>query len=166
MAINSEFMNIVESLESKFQDLITAAPMKYRELPQNLPKRAIYLFSKGTKHLYVGRTNTLRSRLRGHCTPSATHYTATLAFRMAREKTGLKKPAYSSKGSRADLCRDPVFGQAFVEAKRQVSEMDIRFIQVDDPITQALIEIYVSLALKTPYNDFENHLLLLPIAAY
>lgn len=158
MANISEFMNTVATLEDKFQMLLAATPMRYSDLPRNLPKRAIYLFSQGDVHLSVGRTNTLRSRLRGHCTPSATHFPATLAFRMARKKTGITKPAYSSKGSRADLCKDPVFGPAFVEAKRQLrEEMDIRFVREDDPITQVLLEIYASLALKTPYNDFDNH---------
>jgi hypothetical protein len=158
MTLNSEFMQIVRSLEDKLQKLITATPVKYEDLPRDLPKRAIYLFSQGTEYLYVGRTNNLRKRLQGHCIPSATHFTATLAFRMAREKTGSTKASYSPKGSRFDLCQDPLFSSAFQEAKRQLREdMDIRFIQEDDPITQALLEIYVSLALKTPYNDFENH---------
>jgi hypothetical protein len=158
MTYNSEFMIIVASLEDKFQELITATPVKYGDLPRHLPKRAIYLFSRGTEHLYVGRTNNLRRRLRDHCSPSATHKTAAFAFKIARELTGNLKASYSHKGSRSDLCQDPVFSSAFQEAKRQLREdMDIRFIQEDDPITQALFEIYVSLALKTPYNDFDNH---------
>lgn len=157
MVSSSKFSQYVQSLTPLFQDLLSSHPVKYKDLPSKLPKRAIYLFSRGSKHLYVGRTNNLRSRLRGHCIPSATHYTATFAFRMAREKTGILKAAYSSKGSRANLCNDPVFGPAFIEAKKQVSEMDIRFIQVDDAITQALLEIYVAVELDAPYNDFENH---------
>lgn len=35
--------------------------------------------------------------------------------------------------------------------------MDIRLIEVNDPIQQAIFEIYVSIALQTPYNDFDTH---------
>ncbi len=35
--------------------------------------------------------------------------------------------------------------------------MDLRFIEEQDQLRQALLEIYVSAVLKTPYNDFETH---------
>ncbi len=35
--------------------------------------------------------------------------------------------------------------------------MDIRYVEETDPIKQALLEIYTATALRTPYNDFENH---------
>jgi hypothetical protein len=53
--------------------------------------------------------------------------------------------------------RHPVFGPAFVEAKRRVAGMDIRYVEEPDPVKQALLEIYAATALETPYNDFENH---------
>ncbi len=155
--MHAKFLQIVEALEPKFQKLLNSPPAKYRDLHQDLPTRAVYLFSQDQSHLYVGRTNSLRSRLRGHCIPSATHFTATFAFRIDREATGFKKATYTSEGSRANLCKDPVFGPAFLDAKRRVSNMDIRFIEEPDPLKQALLEIYAATVLCTPYNDFENH---------
>lgn len=35
--------------------------------------------------------------------------------------------------------------------------MDIRVVEVTDPIGQTVFEPYAALALKTPYNTFENH---------
>jgi hypothetical protein len=35
--------------------------------------------------------------------------------------------------------------------------MDIRFVEENDPLRQALLEIYAAVALCTPYNDFETH---------
>jgi hypothetical protein len=35
--------------------------------------------------------------------------------------------------------------------------MDIRNVDEDDPVSQALLEIYVATALGTPYNDFDTH---------
>jgi hypothetical protein len=155
--MNAKFREFVEALEPKSQRLVSMPPIKYGALPQNLPKRAIYLFSENGKHLYVGRTNNLRNRLRGHCSPSSRHFSAVFAFRIAREDTGFTKASYKPEGSRANLCEHPVFGPAFVEAKRRVADMEIRYVEETDPVKQALLEIYVATALGTPYNDFENH---------
>jgi hypothetical protein len=155
--MNAKFREFVEALEPKFQQLVSMTPVKYGALPRELPKRAIYLFSENGSYLYVGRTNNLRNRLRGHCSPSSRHFSAVFAFRIARQDTGLTKASYKPEGSRANLCSDPIFGPAFLEAKRRVARMDIRYVEEADPVRQALLEIYVATALGTPYNDFENH---------
>jgi len=82
--------------------------------------------SDGQRHLYVGRTNRLRQRLQNHCRPSGTHFTATFAFRIARQDTGRVKATYSKAGSREALTSDPEFAEAFEGAKRRVAKMDIR----------------------------------------
>jgi hypothetical protein len=46
-------MKLVEALEPKYKALIAMDPVKYSALPHPLPLRGIYLFSEGTKHLYV-----------------------------------------------------------------------------------------------------------------
>ncbi len=35
--------------------------------------------------------------------------------------------------------------------------MQVRYVEERDPLRQALLEIYVALVLKTPYNDFNTH---------
>lgn len=155
--MNEQFLAFIEALEPKFQQLTTMAPVRYSSLPKKLPLRAIYLFSESSVHLYVGRTNNLRERLRGHCIPGSTHYSATFAFRIAREATGMNRATYTQAGSRANLVADPLFGPAFTNAKRRVAEMDIRFVEETDPVKQTLLEIYTATTLLTSYNDFENH---------
>jgi hypothetical protein len=59
--------------------------------------------------------------------------------------------------SRDALCADPEFAKAFLEAKRRVRQMEIRYVEERDPLRQTLLEIYVAVVLKTPYNDFETH---------
>src|SRR5258705_13871063 len=98
--MNHKFAKLIESLEPKYQHLINMAPVRYGSLPKDLPKRAIYLFSEDSEHLYVGRTNNLRSRLRNHCSPSAQHFSAAFAFRIARQTSGHAKATYTTKGSR------------------------------------------------------------------
>ncbi len=105
----------------------------------------------------MGRTNRLRQRLQNHCRPSGTHFTATFAFRIARQDTGRVRATYTKAGSREALTSDPEFVEAFEVAKRRVATMDIRFVDESDPTRQAFLEIYAATVLGTPYNDFENH---------
>lgn len=155
--MDAEFMSLLETLEPKYRALVAMTPVRYGTLPRVLPIRGIYLFSEDTNHLYVGRTNRLRQRLRSHCAPSGSHFTATFAFRIARETTGQIAASYSNSGSRAELLKDAKFASAFDAAKRRIASMDIRFVEESDPTRQALLEIYTATILKTPFNDFDNH---------
>jgi hypothetical protein len=155
--MNRDFASLIESLEPSFQSLVTMPPLRFTQLPSNVPTRGIYLFSEGNRHLYVGRTNGIKKRLQNHCRPSGTHFTATFAFRIAREDTGQLKASYKAAGSRSELCANAVFGPAFSTAKARVGAMDIRYVEESDAVRKALLEIYVATVLKTPYNDFDNH---------
>lgn len=142
----------------KFLDvLLKADPSQTTELPKNLPSKGIYLFSENGIHLYVGRSNNIKRRIQYHCRLSSDHNKATFAFRIARSKTNLEKATYKTEGSRKQLEYDPVFGPAFLSAKERIRKMELRFVEIDNPILQALFEIYVAVTLKTKYNDFENH---------
>jgi hypothetical protein len=76
---------------------------------------------------------------------------------LARERTGRLEASYSKKDSRKALQADPAFAAAFDEAKARIRKMDLRFVEEHDPLKQALLEIYVSIVLATPYNDFNTH---------
>ncbi len=145
--MDQAFMRLLEALEPKYKELIAMVPVRYYALPRPIPIRGIYLFSEGANHLYVGRTNRLRHRLRGHCAPSGSHFTATFAFRIARETTGRLKATYSRLGSRAELVKDVVFASDFEKSKQRVASMDLRFIEESDPTRQALLEIYTATVL-------------------
>jgi hypothetical protein len=155
--MHATFAALANDLDPKFQELVAMSPVRYNKLPKVLPTRAIYLFSENGKHLYVGRTNGLRRRLRGHCIPSATHFTATFAFRIAREATRMHRASYTKVGSRAALVEHDLFGPQFIAAKRRIPLMELRYVEETDPVRQALLEIYTAVVLKTPYNDFDNH---------
>lgn len=155
--MHPRFAELIESLHPKFLQLMEMEPFRFDTLPRVLPKRAIYLFSEGDDHLYVGRTNNLRSRLSNHCRETSKHNKAAFAFRIARQQTGQVKATYTKEGSRSQLENDDVFGPAFVAAKERLRLMDLRFVEEVDPVRQALLEIYTATVLQTPYNDFENH---------
>lgn len=156
--MDPRFVPYLENLESKARPLVSMVPVTPMSLPKLMCKKGVYLLSEGERHLYVGRSNEIKKRLGRHCRPGATHRMAAFAFRLAREATGNLKATYKKgPGSRAALMEDMKFLQAFNEAKARIRNMNVRFVEETDPIKQALLEIYVSVVLQTPYNDFDNH---------
>ena len=139
---------LLQNLESK--------PPRTKENLVDIPERGVYVFYENDKALYVGRSNRLKARLREHCRESSTHNSATFAFNLAKEKMRLGQ-GMTVRVTRKELQKAPGFERAFYEARKRVSEMKIRVVQIDDQVTQALFEIYAALALEAPYNDFSNH---------
>lgn len=151
------FRQHVESLHPSFEALLKSEPFDFGALPKHLPKAGIYLFTEAGRHLYAGRTNGIRKRLQQHCRPGSTHNSAPFAFRLAREARNVLKATYKMEGSRAHLVQDPAFSEAFTIAKARLCVMQVRTVEESNPLRQALLEIYVAVSLRTPYNDFDNH---------
>jgi hypothetical protein len=99
----------------------------------------------------------LFERYKNHWGPKKTEREAAFAFKLAREAMGLTKATYKKEGSRQSLGIDQTFRKAFVAAKDRIRAMDYRWVEEIDPTCQCLLEIYVSVALATPYNDFDTH---------
>jgi hypothetical protein len=156
--MDQKFAAFVETLAPKLTQLLAMPPLHYSELPVQMPLSGVYLFSEGQKHLYVGRSNDLRSRYGRHCRPGATHRQAAFAFQLARHQTGMTVASYKpGSGSREGLMEQPEFLEAFVSAKARIHQMDYRYVAESDQTCQALLEIYCSVALSTPFNDFGTH---------
>lgn len=156
--MNPTFARHVESLHPKFEALLACQPYTYDSLPRRMPMAGIYLFSSESVHLYVGRSNEIRSRLGRHCLPSAGHNKAAFAFRLARIATGRTEAAYrAGNGTRAELMADETFRNAFEKAKADIRAMTIRFVEEADPVRQALLEMYAAVSLGTVHNSFDNH---------
>jgi hypothetical protein len=45
--MNQDFRDLGDSLEPRFQALISMAPVRFGTLPRAMPERGIYLFSEG-----------------------------------------------------------------------------------------------------------------------
>jgi len=155
--MHESFLRYAESLHPSFERLTTMVGVTIPTLPKDAPSQAIYLFSESDRHLYVGRTKNLKQRLRQHSIPGSQQNQAVFAFRLAREATGRMIAAYTIQGSRTAMTADEEFATAFTEAKRRVRAMQVRYVEETDPLRQALLEIYASIVLQTPYNDFHTH---------
>jgi len=112
--MNGVFRQYVEQLHGKYEALLEMSPVTLAALPKVMPASGVYLFSEGSRHLYVGRSRRLRSRLRYHCGMADD---APFAFKLAREATGHPKATYVTKGSRIALLDDHVFGAAFLQSR-------------------------------------------------
>ncbi len=155
LGMHPRFAAFAERLHPAFERLLACQPVTGGiRMPLGGATRGVYLFSEGDHHLYVGRTNRLRTRHHEHWRPRGKHNDAPFAFRLAREASG-----HLAKGgmTRKDLQSHPAFQLAFDQAKTRIAAMDFRWVEETDPNTQCLLEVYAAIALDTPFNDFDNH---------
>lgn len=157
--MNETFARHVEALHPTYERLVATAPFSFAQLAQQpqLPRKGVYLFSEGGRHLYVGRSNDIRKRICHHCRPGSTENQASFAFLLTREACGVPKATYKTEGSRKHLLTQDAFAKSFVAQKARLRAMDIRAVEEVDSNRQALLEMYVAISLSTPYNDFNNH---------
>ena len=87
---------------------------------------------------------------------TASHYSASFAFKRARTETGIKA-SYKKGEGREALLANPVFASAFAKALAEVKGMTVRYLVVVDPIDQYLLELYAALELETSLSEFDTH---------
>ena len=155
--MHPNFAKIIETLHPSLEELLKMPPCKASALSRKIPMSGVYLFTEKGIHLYVGRSNRLRSRIRRHGAINAGHNVATFAFKMARQDTGKMEASYRPEGSRENLLKDAEFAKAFDDAKARIREMEVRYVEEPDQRNQAVLEMYVAVALNTTFNDFETH---------
>jgi len=150
----NEFQKKIETVKEKADTLLNQEPVRFNGLPKCLPKQGVYVFSEGNKHLYVGRSNNVKRRLREHI--MGDERKAPFAIRLAREAAG-KQATYRKESSIATLMKIPKFEKSFKMNKEKIRKMKIRCIEESDPITQALLEICAAVVANSKYNSFDNH---------
>ena len=152
------FAAYTDSLQPSFAKLLALPALTDGKIPIEAACPGIYLFSEGERHLYVGRTGNIRRRYDHHCAPGSSHRSAAFAFKLAREATDRKTPSYQKGAdSRDGLISDPVFLNVFKAAKARIRQMAFRWVEEQNPVRQALLEIYCTVVLNAHYNDFDNH---------
>ena len=153
-------------MNKNWNDLIQQMPVLLNQLtsqpsrPWNnrgvLPQKGVYVFYEKGEPIYTGRSNNVKQRISEHCRPSSGHTSATFAFNMAKREA--IKEGININVTRSKLQADPAFTRLYLKAKERVSRMDVRAIQIDDPIMQTLFEVYAAMCLDTKeYNDFDTH---------
>jgi hypothetical protein len=151
--MNEDFQKIIETFPGMMVALVNSEPILKKDFSR-LPNRGIYVFYENGRPVYVGRTNRMRDRLHEHGRISSGHFSATFAFNLAKEDPRAKDVVLSQQ--RKNLEKDPLFSKIFSEAKDRVARMEVRTIEIQDPVVQTLFEVYAALELKTE-NLWENH---------
>ena len=155
MKMNERFKKLIEEMPGMLQSL-ESKPFRTRDNLVGIPAQGVYVFYENNKALYVGRSNRLKERIQEHSRPSSKKNSATFAFNIAGKEMARYRDI-SMYVTRKELEQISGFNRGFVKAKKRVSKMKIRVVQIDNQIEQALFEIYAALALKTSYNDFRTH---------
>lgn len=125
----------------------------------DLPEKGIYVFYEQGVPMYVGRVGstskqTMRQRIRQHTIPGAQHNQAVFAFRLLQERLGVPG-GHGAELSRPELAKKHEV--EFKEEKERVRNMEVRAVEIQDSVTQAVFEIYAALSLPTRYNSFDTH---------
>ena len=152
--MNKEFEQRVVRMKELFASLNgqVARPLAGAGYPKS---PAIYVFFEGERPIHVGRTRNLRQRISGHV--SSSHYSASFAFKETRKVTENIKASYKSAGSRSSLFEQPDFRSEFDKQIHRLRECNIKFLVVNDPVDQYLLELYAALEYGTSLTEFDTH---------
>ena len=155
----TRFQDVLDKMPKYMQELTGCEGISMdtraerRALRNTLPaSKGVYVLYEHGRPMYVGRSDKLADRLLEHGQPSGESETATFAFNIAKEGF----PGSASM-SRKGLQKVAQFKILFTAAKDQVRKMEVRVVGIQDPIEQAIFEIYAHMKLDTRYNSFENH---------
>jgi len=153
--VDDNFRALVDKLPILMFQLSNAQLRPWNNLGE-LPLKGIYVFYEDNVPIYVGRTNRIRKRIKEHGQMCSGHNKAPFAFNLAKKEAivlGIELTV-----TRDMLNQDTAFVVLFLNAKKRVSNMSLRVVEIHDPIVQTLFEVYASMELKTnEYNSFENH---------
>ena len=152
-----EFQRVVDQLEPLLKQLTSSprAPFGERD---GIPKApGIYLFSEGPNPIYVGQTRNLQQRLRQHTSPSSKENSAPFAFNLALAEAQ-ENPSIDTNGTRKATAAQPEFDTLFRAARERVAQMNVQVIELDDPVTRTVFEVYAARVLGTDeFNLWETH---------
>ncbi len=151
--MNEDFQSIVNKMP-EFMKLILAKPFSNRDSLGKLPVKGIYIFFENKEAVYVGRSNRLRKRLLEHSRQGSTHNSASFAFNLAKKEA--EKLMINIDKKRSELEADGTFKDLFYNAKNRVSKMEIKVLEIENQIEQAIFEIYAAIELQTD-SDFGTH---------
>lgn len=152
--MNSTFAAKVELIPQLFLTLKDSAPFIEKGVAWQNGKPGIYAFFDDEQPVHVGRTRHLGRRLKQHT--RLAHNAASFAFKRAR-RTLAKAATYQPAGSRTALMRDADFVAEFRSHVERVKLMQVRFVEVEDPVLQYLLELYASIEWRLALDEFDTH---------
>ena len=151
--MSSRWNELLGQVPEIFKSLLESEPLQNPRASQCKGLKGIYAFSEDGEIVHIGRTRNLAGRMKSHVT--ANENSASFAFKRARKITG-KIPTYKPEGSRKDLLRDEEFRSEFLRQIEAIRNMTVRFVKVESPELQYLVELYAHMELGLPTDEFET----------
>lgn len=152
--MNNRFAGHVGRVPTLYKQLIESEALPLAPKAAWKQLGAIYVFFHEGQAEHVGRTRNLQGRIRGHLSDS--HYSASFAFKQTRRELSLVA-TYKPEGSRAALFADESFRAAFRNQSSRLRGMTMRFLAVDCPVDQYLLELYTAMELELNLDEFDTH---------
>ena len=148
--MTTTFWEAIDKMRSLTDDLDSSEEQKWGDYSQ-APQKGVYVLYEEGEPIYVGRSNTMRSRIRDHGADSSDRYSATFAFKLLRH--ALNYPD----GKAKDIER--VHREEYRQQRERVRAMTFRAVSITDQLEQTLFEIYAIIEKRTAskYNDFDTH---------
>jgi len=116
--------------------------------------RGCYVLMEGDRPVYVGISKHLVARLMEHVR-GTDHLTATLVYRVAAMRNPHGMTA-------ANAMKDEAFLRKFDEARSYLRDLNVAFVEIDNPLELYVFEPYCALELDTSFdaggwNSFDTH---------
>ena len=105
------------------------------------------MFSEGPNPVYVGQSQNLHQHLRQHAMPSSDQDSAPFAFNLALREA--RNQVLDITGTPREIAARTEFNVVFAEARRRIADMNIQVVEVDDPVTRTIFEVYAARILAT-----------------
>jgi hypothetical protein len=109
-----------------------------------------YVFLKRGRGIYTGISRKVLARIRQHLC-GKTHFDASLAYRMA-------KKTMPTKLGRGEAMGDPAFKAVFDQCQRELRNLQVAFIPIENDLEIYLFEAFCCMELDTlRWNTFRTH---------
>lgn len=149
-----EFRKIVDGLQPLLARLTESPKFKLADHPGIPQAPGIYLLSEGPNPIYVGQSRNLDQRLGQHTASSFDENSAPLAFNLALQEAGAQ--GLDVTGTPGQIAARPEFDVLLEVARRRVAEMNVQVVEVDDPVTRTIFEVYAARILATDeFNSWD-----------
>jgi hypothetical protein len=150
------FEKVIEQMQPLLERL-TSAPAKPVGEHDTIPAApGIYFFSEGPNPIYVGQSRSIRQRLKQHTSAKSHENQAPLAFNIALKEAEQQNLALPR--TRKEIEADPAFQPLFAAALARVAAMKVQFVELDDPVTRTIFEVYAARSLGSDeFNTWETH---------
>jgi len=152
--MNRQFEAHIERIPANFEALMAAPVHAYGDRSRFKKAGGIYVLIEDGEPVYVGRTRNLSQRLQAHI--SASHNSASYAVKRLRKRYG-ENATYKPEMSRQHITTVEPWRGRFLQEIEKIRQMQFRFLEVEDPVDQYLLELYTTIELGLELSGFNTH---------